>query len=410
MADTTSTPADTRSDDTPVLWSTRLLRRALLDADGSTIGSIHDIVLSPEPAGRRPRLRGFVAGVDRRQIFIHQARVDAVDRDGVHLRGGTVDLRRFKRRPGELLVAVDVLGTDAPKGPITDVGLIPHPNNDGTWIADQIASSPGSRFRRGPLRVDTWDAVASRFQPDAMAGELARLRDLHKADAAEAIQSLSPARRTALTSALEASRLADVLEELPEEEQASILSNLATEDAVAVLEEMEIDDEIDLLKELAPSERETLLAQMEPGEVAKLRALLSYREDTAGGMMNPEPIILSADATVAQAIARLRDTDLPPALSVRLFVTEPPTATPTGTYIGSVTLPRLLREPPTHLVGDLVAGDEPTLSPGDGEQEVAALLARYDLLAVAVVDAAHRLVGVVTVDDMLIRLIEQTGR
>ncbi|MEC7879513.1 MAG: CBS domain-containing protein, partial [Actinomycetota bacterium] len=143
-------------------------------------------------------------------------------------------------------------------------------------------------------------------------------------------------------------------------------------------------------------------------QVAQIRALLRYSEDTAGGMMNPEAIILKPDATVAEAIARLRDTDLPPAISVRLFVTETPTQAPTGRYLGSVTLPRLLQEPPANKVGDCINREEPTLRPSASEQEVASLLARYDLLAVAVVDPLERLVGVITVDDVVIRLIERS--
>ena len=169
---------------------------------------------------------------------------------------------------------------------------------------------------------------------------------------------------------------------------------------------MEIDDEIDLLKELDPTQREMLLAEMDPENVQQIRSLLKYNEDTAGGMMTPEAIVLTPNSTVADAIARLRDTDLPPAISVRLFITESPIQAPTGKYLGSVTLARLLREPPTCTVGDCIDNDVPTLTPETSEKEVAKILARYDLLAVAVVDAMHRLVGVVTVDDVIIRLTE----
>ena len=164
--------------------------------------------------------------------------------------------------------------------------------------------------------------------------------------------------------------------------------------------------EIDLLKELDPNQREILLAEMDPENVQQIRSLLKYNEDTAGGMMTPEAIVLTPESTVADAIARLRDTDLPPAISVRLFITESPIQAPTGKYLGSVTLARLLREPPTCTVGDCIDNDVPTLSPEASEKEVAGILARYDLLAVAVVDAMHRLVGVVTVDDVIIRLTE----
>ncbi|MFV2039580.1 MAG: hypothetical protein ACC660_05005, partial [Acidimicrobiales bacterium] len=117
---------DTGGDDQPsgaMLWSSRVLRRSLFDADGSTVGTLHDIIVSQTTPGRPPMLRGFVAQVDRRKIFVHAARVDAIDRDGVHLRGGTVDLRQFKQRAGEIRVSVDIVGTETSQGPVTDVGL-----------------------------------------------------------------------------------------------------------------------------------------------------------------------------------------------------------------------------------------------------------------------------------------------
>ena len=315
-----------------------------------------------------------------------------------------MDLRHFKQRAGEILVAAEVVGTPTPDGPVTDVSFVEHQLQDGTWLVDAVATGAG-RLRRRTVGTQPWSAVAGQFQTDTVVGDLARLSDMHKADAAAAIRALSDERRGELAAALDASRLADVLEELPEDEQVEIIGQLETEDAVAVLDEMETDDEIDLLKELPTADREELLAQMPEDEVQRLRSLLSYHEDTAGGMMTPEAIVVGPTTSVAEAIARLRDADLPPALTMRIFVVEAPTTPPTGRFIGSITLPRLLKEPPTHEVGDCIDADMPTIATSTPETEVANVLARYDLLAVAVLDAANRLVGVVTVDDVMVRLV-----
>jgi CBS domain-containing protein len=398
----------TETNDLSELWATRLIKRSLFDTDGGTLGSVDDIILTPAMSGERLNLRGFVASVDKRKIFIHESRVEAVDRDGVHLRGGTVDLRLFKQRAGEVRATEDLIGISTAHGTIGDIGFKADNLNIGKWYTHQITTNSGGRLRKKQVDVIDWDMVADQFRPDAMSGDLARLRDLHKADAAEEIQAIPLARRAELTAALEASRLADLLEELPERDQAEILKHLNIEDAREVLGEMEIDDEIDLLKELDPEQRESLLSGMDPQQVNQIRTLLRYNEDTAGGMMTPEAIVLTPDATVAEAIAQLRDTDLPPAISVRLFVTESPTQAPTGKYLGSVTLPRLLQEPPANKVGDCINREEATLSPDASENEVASLLARYDLLAVAVIDPLERLVGVITVDDVIIRLTERS--
>ncbi len=253
------------------MWSSRVLRRSLFDADGSTVGTVHDIIVSPSAPTEPPMLRGFVAQVGRRRIFVHQARVDAIDGDGVHLLGGTVDLREFKQRAGEILVSGDIVGTESPQGPITDVGFVESDRNNGTWVVHEIAAGGGGRVKRRVVAILPWSDIAARYRPDAVTGELARLHDLHKADAAEAIQSLSEEHRAELTAALDVDRLADVLEELPEDEQVEILGRLDTEDAVAVLDEMETDDEIDLLKQMPPEDREALLAEMPEGEVTLLR-------------------------------------------------------------------------------------------------------------------------------------------
>ena len=109
---------------------------------------------------------------------------------------------------------------------------------------------------------------------------------------------------------------------------------------------MDPDDAADLLAELDELDKDRLLGLMEPEESAPVRRLLEYSSDTAGGLMTPEPIVLTPDATIAEALARVRNPDLTPALASMVFVTRPPSATPTGRYLGCVHLQRLLREPP----------------------------------------------------------------
>ncbi|MGI9622642.1 MAG: hypothetical protein ACR2PK_07385, partial [Acidimicrobiales bacterium] len=170
-------PSDNPSpeaENSALFWSSRVLRKAVLDGDGSTIGTVSDILLSPAMPNDAPRIRGFVAYVDRRQIFVHQARVDAVDRDGVHLRGGTVDLRRFRGRPGELLIGNDIVGTPTPDGPVTDVAFTETEPGKGQWAIHAIATGAG-RLRRRNVGTLPWSAVAAQFDSDLVSSDLARL-------------------------------------------------------------------------------------------------------------------------------------------------------------------------------------------------------------------------------------------
>src|SRR5262249_22555837 len=123
-------------------------------------------------------------------------------------------------------------------------------------------------------------------------------------------------------------------------------------------------------------------------------------EHTAGGLMTSEPVILAPDTTVAEALARLRDGEVPVPLATQVFVAQPPTTTPTGRYLGTVGFQRLLREPPGIELGRCVA-ESTAVGADEPDSEVARRLAAYDMLAVAVLDDGGRLVGAVTVDDVL---------
>jgi Mg/Co/Ni transporter MgtE len=218
---------------------------------------------------------------------------------------------------------------------------------------------------------------------------------------ARELHDMSPERRTEVASALDDSKLADALEELPEDEQVQLISELDTERAADILEEMDPDDAADLIAELTPEMAEVLLARMEPDEARDVRRLLNYAEFTAGGMMTPEPVILPPDATVADALAMVRDAELTPALACMVYVCRPPLETPTGRFVGAVHIQRLLREPPSTLVSGLIDTELEPLQDNANLHAVSRYFATYNLVNAPVIDGQHRLIGAVTVDDVL---------
>jgi Mg/Co/Ni transporter MgtE len=173
---------------------------------------------------------------------------------------------------------------------------------------------------------------------------------------------------------------------------------------------MQPDDAADLLSELPHHEAEKFLKLMEPDEAGPLRRLLSYSDDTAGGMMTTEPVILPPDATVAEALARVRQPELSPALAAQVYVCRPPMETPTGKYIGIAHIQRLLREPPSSLVSGVVDASIEPLQVGVGLADITHYLATYNLVAVPVVDENDHLLGAVTVDDVLDHLLPEDWR
>lgn len=382
------------------IFAGRLLRLALSDETGAMLGRIEDVVLAPAAGQMPPRVLGLVANVQRRRIFINAGRVAEVGRDGVRLSGGTVDLRHFEVRSGELLLT-SLLGRRVGAEVLADIAVEPGAAAHYEVVAVAFASRGLHRRAR---RVAPWTEARSLFEGGPLAVELASLRDLSPADVATRVRAMAPHRRAALADAIPDEELADLLEELPEEEQVRLLAPMDLTRVAGVIEEMEPDDASDLLAAMTIDLRNRLLDQMRPEDAASLRRLLRYDPTTAGGLMTSEPVILAPDVPVAEALARLRHDDLRPTLAGQVFVCEAPTVTPTGRYLGTVGFQRLLREPPSSPVGRC-AEDPSAIAPGLPEKEVAVRLAAYNLTAVAVCDSAGRLVGAVTVDDVLERLL-----
>ena len=201
-----------------------------------------------------------------------------------------------------------------------------------------------------------------------------------------------------------------MLEELPEEDQVEILEHLDSERAADILEEMSADDAADLIADLAPETAATLLGLMEPDEAEDVRRLMSYDDNTAGAMMTPEPVILSPDATIADALAHVRNPELTPSLAALVYVCRQPLETPTGKLLGAAHIQRLLREPPSTLVAAALDDSMDPLRPDASMDQVAAHLATYNLVAAPVVDDDGRLLGAVTVDDLLDHMLPEGWR
>ncbi|HEU5035107.1 MAG TPA: CBS domain-containing protein [Mycobacteriales bacterium] len=397
----------------------RLAGLTVLDPNADQVGRVRDVVVVLRSGAQPPRALGLVVEVQpRRRVFVPMGQVSSIDADAVVVRG-RINLRRFERRAGETLVITELLDRkvtlteDGSEVTVVDVAMDQSRTRD--WFVTRVAvRSGGVGFRRrGQLQTVDWDQVTGFSQPEEAQGAanlLAAFDQLRAADLAHVMHELSEKRRGEVAAALDDERLADVLEELPEDDQVEILTTLEGERAADVLEAMAPDDAADLLAELPLEEQERLLALMEPDETDPVRRLLTYSENTAGGMMTTEPVILPPDATVAEALARVRDPELTPALAAQVYVCRPPTETPTGKYLGIAHIQRLLREPPSSLVSGVVDNDIGPLGPDCPLTEVTAYLATYNLVAVPIVDDADHLLGSVTVDDVLDHLLPEDWR
>src|SRR6478752_229186 len=370
------------------VFTSRLRGRSLLDSDGLAIGRVRDVVLLPAAGHEPPRALGLVVTLQRHRIFVNLNGIAEISIDGAHLSGGSVDLDRFTRRAGEIL-ASELYGKQTEDGTVADVAILPREQRRVGWEVSALAIAHGRGLRHRRTTVVPWDKYPDLFRAGPMADQLTSLRELQPADLAAAVDD---------------EELADLLEEMPEQDQIRLLDGLELERSADVVEEMQPDDAADLLAEMPAEQRERLLTAMEAVPAAELRRLLLYDATTAGGLMTSKPLIVTPEVSVAEVLARLRDPDTPVTMAVQVYVCEPPMITPTGRFLGTVGFQRLLRRPPATPVGDCVEASV-FVRPDLPEHELAARLAAYNLVSVAVCDEDSRLLGAVTVDDVLDHLL-----
>ena len=402
------------------VFAARLVGCSVFDPNGDRVGKVRDVLVVYRTNGG-PRVVGMVLEVPgKRRVFRSIGRVTSIGSSQI-IATGLINLRRFEQRGGEVRVIAEMLGrkvrlrdgsghANIEDVAIEEVGL-------GDWEISQVflrrPKTGGSPFSKGATVFANWNDLIE----DAPAGEsqsatqlVASYADMLPADLASAMLDLPEQRMLEVAEELSDDRLADVLEEMPEDEQVDILNQLDDDRAADVLDQMQPDDAADLIAHLSDERGEALLELMEPEEAEDVRFLLSYAPDTAGGLMTTEPIIVSADATVAEGLALIRRHELAPALGAAICVTLPPYEPPTGRFLGMVHFQRMLRYPPNERLGTLLDQSLEPVQANTSAAEVSRILASYNLVSVPVVDENHRLVGVVTIDDVLDYLLPDDWR
>jgi len=397
----------------------RLAGTAVFDPNGDPVGKVRDAVATLRANNQPPRILGLIVEVPlRRRVFVPITRVTSIE-SGTVVITGLVNMRRFESRAEEILVLGDMLDRSITlieseeSVLVEDLGM--EQNRTGDWLMTRVHIMKRGRGirRKGATSTVAWEEVQGFATAESEQGTsnlLSTLSNLRAADLAAVIQDLAPKRRVEVARALDDERLADVLEEMDEAERVALLSELEGERAADVLGEMDPDDAADLLREVGEERAQALIDLMEPEDAEDVIRLMTYEDYSAGGMMTTEPLIMSADYTVADALAAVRKSEISPALASQVFVTRQPLETPTGRFIGMVHYQRLLREPPATLLGSLVDTDTQGLSPDATLNEVSSYLASYNLLSVPVVDDNERLLGAVTVDDVLDHLLPDNWR
>lgn len=405
------------------VYAARVAGLAVFGPDGESIGRVRDVVAGLRIGSQPPRVLGLVMEMaPRRRIFVPMLRVTRIEPNAVTLATGSVNMRHFHQRPNEVLVLgqlLDAKVTVAASGAaavLVDAALEQTRTRD--WRISRLAvrERSGRLGRRGAVQVLEWDQVSGLAvaelsgRPQGVEQLLTMLDTMRAVDVASTLHELPAKRRYEVAEALDDERLADVVEEMPEDDQKDLLTHLGEDRAADVLEAMSPDDAADLLAELSEGDKNRLLELMEPAESAPVKRLLAYSSDTAGGLMTPEAVVVGPDATIAEALAMVRNAELPVALASMVFVCRPPSATPTGRYLGCVHIQRLLREPPSTLVAGALDTGLASLPPTASLAEVTRYFAAYNLVCGPVLDDQEHLIGAVTVDDVLDHLLPENWR
>lgn len=398
----------------------RLIGTSVFDPLGDEVGKVHDVVVLLQMRGE-PRAVGFVIEVSsRRRVFLPLSRITAIE-PGAVITTGLMNIRRFTQRHvetlvvGELLDRVVTMRDGSGTVTVRDVAIERDRGMDWkvTRLFVQRASSGPLGLRRGEtftVRPDEVSGLAASADQQGATALLATLEDLKPADLADVMRDLPQDSQMRVAAELTDERLADVLEELGNEDAVALLSRLEAGRAAHVLDAMQPDDAADLVADLPQLKAAELLGLMEPEEAEDVRRLMAYDEYTAGGLMTTEPIILPPESTVATFLAQSRKAEVPPALAAVGFVCRPPLESPTGKFVGMIHFQRALRERPQRMVGSIVDTDVDSVRPEDSIGTVTRLLATYNLTALPVLDDAGRLLGAVSVDDVLDHLMPDDWR
>jgi CBS domain-containing protein len=424
-ADANRARGDGGADDNRRLMLTQILRSPVLNPAGDEVGRIEDLIVKlGEGGGAYPPVTGIKVRIGGSDVYVSLSNIEKLAPGEVRLSTPTLHTGAFQRRPGEVLLAADVLGRhlrDVARGRIVQAHDLVLGRSTEGWALLGVDRSPRAMLRRliprrarPDLRrhaILDWKDVqpfVGHVPTAKLLMPLQRLRRLHPAQIADLVEGASHEEGEEIIHAVESDveLTADVFEELDTEHQLEFLKSRSNEEAAKVLGRMAPDDAADLLAELDHDRLTPVLSMMPAPQQNKLRKLLQYHPTTAGGMMNPDYISVVRGTTAADALERVRTDDKAPhQLLNTLFVTEAD-----GKFIGSVGVADLLRSDPNTKVEDERGLVDLQVSAGADLADVSMMMADYNLTALAVTDTSSNLVGAISVDDVLEALVPENWR
>ena len=414
---TTTPPADPASR-TRTIHLSELLKRPITDSRGESLGRVVDVVVAL-PGNPLPVVKGIVAKVGGRQVFIPVEQTGVFDGTELKLTSAKLDLRHFERRDGEVLLRADVLGhrlIDVQSARLIRAAdlQLRQVGPDGTeqWV---LAGVDTHRQRSGLLRFPgprggdheehtfrDW----SRFEPlighassAGLRGQFGRVRRLKPAQIADLLEEASKDEEHEILGRVHADPEleADVFEELDEDRATRLLGQRSNAEIAEVLGRMRADDAADAIAELPQERRQPVLDLLPPGQRTKVMTLMGFNPTSAGGLMGVDFLALDGDLMVADALAAVsRSETLQPEALTSVHAVDA-----SGRLRGVATIVRLVQSDPAVRLLDVCDQDPVRVGPDTDVVDVAVLMSDYNLITIPVVDDHRRLIGLITVDDVL---------
>jgi CBS domain-containing protein len=412
MTTTPAAPAP-RTGSARTLHLSELLHRPLTDKGGQSIGRLSDVIVRLR-GEQNPLVTGLVAAVGGREVYVPIEQVSSFDGEALKLTSAKLDLRRFERREGEVLLRADVLGhrlIDVESAQLIRAGDLELRQRDGDWVLTGVDIRRRSRglfglFGRGPEQGEHPFREWAKFEPlighsgsALLRGPFARIRRLKPAQIADLLEDASKDEETEILGQVHADPEleADVFEELDEDLATRLLGARTDAEIAEVLSRMRADDAADAIGELPQRRRQPVLDLLPQGQRTKVLTLMGFNPTSAGGLMGVDFLAVPADAAVGAALGAVAGSSSlqPEALTTVHALDEQ------GRLCGVARLVTLVQSAPEVLLRDVYDADPVRVGADTDVVDVAVLMSDYNLITIPVVDERRKMIGVITVDDVL---------
>jgi CBS domain-containing protein len=391
----------------------RLLKRPVTDRGGESLGRLTDVIVRLRGSDY-PLVTGLVAAVGGREIFVPVDQVSSFDGDPLRLSSARLSLRHFERREGEVLLRADVLGhrlIDVENARLVRAADLELARDGEEWVVARVDTRRRPRRLFGLLGPDSaagggvfrdwhdFEWLIGHEGSALLRGPFARIRRLKPAQIADLLENASKEEETEILGRVHADPEleADVFEELDEDLATRLLGARTDEEIAGVLARMRADDAADAITELPQRRRQPVLDLLPPGQRTKVLTLMGFNPTSAGGLMSMDFVAVPRKASVADALARVRE-----AVSLQPeALTSVHAVSDKGRLRGVARLVTLVQSDPDATVIDVSDTDPVRVGPDADITDVAVLMTDYNLTTIPVVDDERRLLGVITVDDVL---------